>query len=262
MCPVGRHSSGGDGIGRQLCPRGHYCPEGSSSPTACTGGTYTEATGSDEIVLCKECPAGFYCTSGTDSPSPCLPGTFNPLTGQDNADDCQPCTAGRACSTLALTQTNELCSAGHFCPEGSDKSADPANECPAGTFTDYHNLTVADECSICPAGLACPSGTGGVSTPRLACAVGHFCPNGTQFPTQYPCAAGFYGNKTTLQRQEECEVCPAGMYCVGGASVPSGPCDQRHYCPPGEWSHTPVCNYLHCAQLWIVLGTQNLMTYT
>ncbi len=233
-CPPGRHCSGGDAIGGQLCPRGNYCPDGSGGPTPCPGGTYTEVIGSHELSLCEQCPAGFYCTSGTDSPAPCSAGTYNPLLGQNAADDCQPCPAGQACTTIALTAPNELCSPGHFCPEGSDKSADPTNNCPTGTFTDYHNLTVADECSVCPAGWACPSGTGGVSSPRLACAMGHFCPNGTQFTTQYPCTAGSYGNSTRLQRQVECEDCPPGLFCVGGGSAPSGPCDPGHYCPQGE----------------------------
>ena len=244
-CPSGRYCSGGDAIGGQLCPRGNYCPHNSTEPIPCPGGTYTEAIGSHELSLCNQCPAGFYCTSGTDSPTHCSSGTYNPLIGQDAPDDCQPCPAGQACTTIALTAPNELCSPGHFCPEGSDKAADLANECSAGTFTDYHNLTVADECSVCQAGWACLSGTGGVSSPRLACAMGHFCPNGTQFPTQYPCAAGSYGNSTRLQRQVECELCPPGLYCLGGESTTSGPCDQGHYCPQGK--------FLRCCSIILVV---------
>ena len=251
VCPAGRYCSGGDGIGGQACYRGHFCPENSGAPTPCLGGTFTEATGSDELVLCKLCPAGYYCISGTDSPAPCDAGTYNPLLGQDNVDDCRPCTAGLACTTIALTQPNELCSAGHFCPEGSDKSADPMNACPAGTFTDYHNLTVAGECSACPPGEACPSGTGGVQIPRLLCAPGYFCPNGTMFPTQYPCAAGSYGNSTNLQRQDDCDLCPPGFYCLGGETAPSGPCDPGHYCPEGTWLWVYRHIVITCMQLFM-----------
>ena len=233
VCPAGRYCNGGDGIGGQVCPSGHFCPGNSGNPIACPNGTFTERTGAIDVTNCKLCPAGYYCPAGNDAPKRCPAGTYNPLLGQDNLDDCQLCKAGFACTTIALTQPNELCAAGHYCPEGSDKSADPNNVCPAGTFTDYHNLTAARECSICPAGEACLNGTGGLQTPRLLCASGYFCPNGTEYPTQYPCAPGSYSNATNLQRQEDCELCPPGMFCLGGGSVTSGPCIAGHYCPQG-----------------------------
>ena len=234
MCKAGRYCNGGDGIGGQVCPSGHYCPESSGNPIPCPNATYTEATGSEDLSYCKLCPAGYFCPEGTDSPFHCPAGTYNSLIGQDGLDDCRLCTPGLACTTIALTQPDELCASGHYCPERSDKSADPRHECPAGTFTDYHNLTVARECSICPPGEACLSGTGGIQRPRLACSPGHFCPNGTEYPTQYPCAAGSYSNATNLRRQADCELCPAGEYCSGGQTAPSGPCQHGHYCPEGE----------------------------
>ena len=233
ICQPGKYCTGGDGSGGKVCPSGHFCPENIGNPLPCPGGTYTEQSGSEDLSYCMLCPAGFYCPTGTSHPLPCSAGTYNPLLGQDSNDDCQLCRAGTACTLIALTQPNELCAAGHFCPEGSDKSADPDNQCPAGTFTDYHNLTSARECSLCPAGEACLIGTGGISSPRRLCALGHFCPNKTQYPTQYPCAPGTYGSGSNLQRQEDCTICPAGYYCIGGESSPSGPCDPGHYCPSG-----------------------------
>lgn len=234
VCPPGKYCSGGDGLGGTVCPGGHFCPQNSGAPLPCPGGTYNEQSGSEDISYCSMCPAGFFCPSGTSHPLPCSAGTYNPLLGQDDNSDCQLCRAGLACTTIALTEPNELCSAGHFCPEGSHKSADPDNQCPAGTFTDYHNLTAARECSPCPAGESCLSGTGGVSSPRLLCALGHFCPNKTQYPTQYPCAPGSYGNANNLQQQKDCSVCPTGYYCSGGEASPSGPCNPGHFCPHGK----------------------------
>ncbi len=240
VCKAGRYCNGGDGVGGQICPNGHFCPEMSGDPSPCPNGTYTEATGSEDLTYCKSCPAGYFCPEGTDTPIHCPAGTFNPLLGQDSQDDCQSCKAGRACTMTALTQPDVLCASGHYCPEGSDKAADPDHECPAGTFTDFHNLTDPSECSMCPPGEACLSGTGGVQRSRLPCAPGHFCPNGTEFPTQYSCAAGSYSNATNLQRQQECILCPAGEFCSGGQTAPSGPCDRGHYCIDGKSSSERV----------------------
>ena len=237
-CPEGRYCRGGDGIGGQICTRGHYCPIGVSQPVACPPGMFTEETGSIDVFSCKMCPAGYYCLEGTDSPMPCPVGTFNPLLGQASLNCCQPCRAGMACSEIALTQPNELCAAGHYCPSGSFKSNNSNHTCPAGTYTHFHNLTSARECTVCPPGEVCLEGTGGIQTPLLRCAPGHFCPNGTQYPTQYPCAAGSYSNATNLQRQDDCTPCPEGYYCVGGEAAPTAPCSRGHYCPEGTKTAT------------------------
>ena len=41
-----------------LSTPGHFCLEGSDTPTPCPAGTYQDETGQ---VDCKTCPAGFYC---------------------------------------------------------------------------------------------------------------------------------------------------------------------------------------------------------
>ena len=232
-CKAGRFCSGGDGTGDEVCPRGHFCPQHSKYPWACPGGTFTEALGSEALTDCKLCPAGYFCPEATHSPVHCPTGTYQPYIGQNSTDDCRPCQAGLACTSIALTQPNVLCAAGHYCPAGSEKPDDPDHMCPAGTFTDYHNLTTPSECSTCHAGQACLAGTGGIQTPRLPCAAGHFCPNGTRYPWQYPCAAGTYSNATNLREQEECSLCPAGYYCLEGESAPSGLCERGHFCPEG-----------------------------
>ena len=70
----------------------------------------------------------------------------------------------------------------------------------------------------------------------VACQIGYFCPAGmymggymdtcpvyiltlllllcpgTAYANANPCAGGTYGSNTSLTRQEECTVCPAGIF--------------------------------------------------
>ena len=74
-------------------------------------------------------------------------------------------------------------------------------------------------------------GTGGVQKQPVACAMGHYCPAGTASPTQYPCAAGSWTNRTNLKAQEECTPCPRGWFCLEGSSTPTAECFPGHWCP-------------------------------
>ena len=124
------------------------------------------------ITDCKHCPPGHYCTQGTDAPIACPPGTYNPALTQGAPSDCRQCIAGMACPQSALTWPSETCAAGYFCPAGTKQPNETQNACPAGTYTDYHNLTADRECFPCPAGQACLAGTGGRQKAPLQCATG------------------------------------------------------------------------------------------
>ena len=69
-----------DGENLVLCEPGHYCPEGSPSPThfPCPRGTWNNGTGLSSADECTLCPNGYYCaTDGLDAPSgPCSAGHF------------------------------------------------------------------------------------------------------------------------------------------------------------------------------------------
>lgn len=66
-----------------LCPKGYYCPAGTSTPNACLAGYYLDADGSDDISDCLKCPAGYYCSSA------------------------------------GLGEPDGQCAANYYCPEGS-----------------------------------------------------------------------------------------------------------------------------------------------
>ena len=123
---------------------------------------------------CKTCPAGYYCHSGIEAPIACASGTYNPSVLQGDVSSCFQCKAGMACPETGLTAPSVECSAGFFCPAGSVLPNATVNACPAGTYTDYHNLTAARECKDCPKGQACVAGTGGKQKPPQECAAGNF----------------------------------------------------------------------------------------
>ena len=69
-----------DGLTGDICPTGHYCPEGSSQPEPCPAGTYLNITGQDAEMDCISCPLGEYCPGeGRSLPAGlCDPGFYCP----------------------------------------------------------------------------------------------------------------------------------------------------------------------------------------
>lgn len=118
-----------------LCSPGHYCPEGTSDPSAnaCAAGRYTERNDLISAAQCDRCPPRVACLSGTGGGNPPVP-----------------------------------CAAGHYCPERTRFSTQ--YNCPAGRFSPETNLASADECTSCPEGQFC---AGGADAPDGDC--GAFC---------------------------------------------------------------------------------------
>ena len=63
-----------DGTTGDVCPRAHYCPEGSPAPVQCDHGTFTTV---EQTILCNNCTPGHYCTDG-DTPVDCPEGYYCP----------------------------------------------------------------------------------------------------------------------------------------------------------------------------------------
>ena len=96
-----------------ICPPGHYCPEGSSSPTQCPPGTNSSSTGLTMMSNCPPCTRGYYC----------------PLNGTVYAT--RSCLAGYYCPTgTATLEDSIICPTGAHCPFGSPEPI----ICPAGSY--------------------------------------------------------------------------------------------------------------------------------
>lgn len=51
-----------------LCPVGHFCPAGSSSPLRCPAGLYGGVGGLVSEACSGPCDAGYFCEEGATSP--------------------------------------------------------------------------------------------------------------------------------------------------------------------------------------------------
>ncbi|XP_028816912.1 multiple epidermal growth factor-like domains protein 6 [Denticeps clupeoides] len=232
-CVEGRYCPPGS-VGQGLpCARGKFCPAGTLTEILCPQGTFTAHEGAQSIKDCLKCPVGFYCPEGTSNPVPCPAGTFNPLEGQYSSSDCRTCYPGKACTHVALKSPDVDCMPGYVCPPGSDRPNAPENACPPGTLSNRTDLTDPSQCQQCPVRYACLRGTGGIQRPPLSCFPGHYCPAGTMFPTQHSCPPGTWSERSGLEAESECQLCPKGWYCLAGAGAPSGRCSSGHYCPEG-----------------------------
>jgi hypothetical protein len=237
-CEKGYFCSGGSTLRNpfdqefgSICPAGHFCPQGSSSPSPCPLGTFWVGLGNDGDVwynstgatpiqtFCEFCPATKACnaTGLSSPPAKCEEGYFCKL-GSESAtpycddEDWSTCTAG-------------VCPAGHRCPL---ETSDPI-PCESGTWM---NRTGAAECDDCPAGYFC---NGLSPTAPADCPIGSYCQAGSAAPSL--CPAGTYGRRSGLRDVSECTSCDAGSFCDGTDPSSTQYCPAGAYCPPG--SDTP-----------------------
>jgi hypothetical protein len=160
-----------------ICPAGHYCPEGSSAPIGCPPGTNSSSQQLWNALQCGACTKGFMCPNASTiyATTPCLQGYFCP-------------------EGVAVPGQDLFCTRGHFCSSGTAIS----EPCPAGQ---YQNVTGSSSCVICPAGYYC-QGEGNVQ-PEI-CPAGHYCVDGTVLPNAYPCPSGTYNDNTGLRSAAGC----------------------------------------------------------
>lgn len=111
-------------IGCELCPPGHFCPDGVQA-IPCPAGEYQDQVGAE---ICLACPEGrFSSETGAEICQACPVGTFSDVTG---ASFCQACPMG----TFSDITGAAVC-----------------QTCPAGTFSD---VTGSAECTNCDAGYS------------------------------------------------------------------------------------------------------------
>lgn len=71
------------------------------------------------------CPRGHFCPGGTSLPRPCPAGSYNNLTGQAS---CFPCPAGYYCPETVTTYSGHPCPAGFYCPRGECPGCGPREQ--------------------------------------------------------------------------------------------------------------------------------------
>ena len=249
---------------RGLCPKGHYCLAGTSTPMVCVNGTVRADEGGSSADDCVPCPGGYICTDGNPVPAPCPMGMFCPVDGLpencpvgtynnetlgSSGAVCLPCPPGTLCATDGIADPNSFpCPPGHFCPLASSA----AIPCPTGRLRLLDGAQRADDCPLCPGGyfcgvaelsatpcntttycpegssvsLVCPAGyyCPALSSAAIACPPGYYCPYLTSTP--YPCKAG-----THCPSPSVIEItCAAGTFCPELSSVAT-PCPSGYYCP-------------------------------
>ena len=73
------------------CSTGSFCPRGSTVPSHCPAGRYTNKEGLSAADQCSLAPPGLSSIAGSISPQRCLPGTFSDHHGHLK---CEGCAAG------------------------------------------------------------------------------------------------------------------------------------------------------------------------
>ncbi|MGH0168698.1 UNVERIFIED_CONTAM: hypothetical protein FKN15_055273 [Acipenser sinensis] len=267
-CPAGSYSAqegAGDTGQCVLCDPGQFCSmAGLSAPVGpckpgyyCTGGANSSMP--VNMPFGDLCPAGFFCLSGTRHPfeNPCPPGTWSNGRGAWDQTSCWLCPPGHYCHGTGLTQPSALCAPGFYCSGGAKTSMPvdgvSGDRCPKGHYCpegsvlplscpdgSYANITGVAECLDCPAGYYCLSG----QSVQL-CPEGHYCPGGTGLDL-LPCPPGTYSLEPGNSQLEQCQLCPAGMYCEDwGLSVPTGSCQAGYFCLAGSEGAGGPCPVSH-----------------
>ena len=104
-CPPGQYSLS-SAASCTNCPVGTYGSNSALTSPSCTGpcaaGYYGSSTGQNSSTCSGQCPTGHFCPAGTSNPTanPCAKGQYSDALG---AVTCTPCPGGRYGSTTGLT---------------------------------------------------------------------------------------------------------------------------------------------------------------
>ena len=153
LCPAGKFCAEEATVQPSLCPKGHYCPQGTATPLPCEAGTFGDAAGLSGADQCTPTSPGSYATAGSTEQTPCSPGTAAANAGTRACDVCGPGTyqdapgqpSCRVCgrgSYSANVLSCELCNVGEYCPAQSVVGT----PCPVGSTTEGRGAEGPDEC--------------------------------------------------------------------------------------------------------------------
>ena len=201
-----------------ICPRGYWCDGGERHP--CPPGKRGDGTGFSNSQCGGDCPAGRYCPENSTAPLICPGGTFS----EKGSGECAPCYKGHWCSggeAFACDEgsylppdtpqedrtTPNVCrSCGpHGTTRGDGMASMSSCFCEAG-FYDAADGRGALQCSGCPIGASCSAGAISLST--LPLHSGYFRPSAASFD---------------LRRCPDASVSAQLSGCIGG-SDPSSYC--------------------------------------
>ena len=161
-CPEGYYCPTSATTSELLCPAGSTCPEGTSVPSPCALGSWSNTTGLTSQSQCMSCPAGSACAVGSTVPSLCGQGHYTNATDEGS---CSSCAAGEYQDEQGQTKCQD-CPLGSYCPEGA---ATPIF-CPPGTIGSATKLAAKAACSPGPKGSWCTAGR------AVACLNGYYQP--------------------------------------------------------------------------------------
>ena len=223
-----------------VCPRGHYCPAGTTTPFKCPPGTYNNKTRAPEPSDCISCEPGYYCEGyGLTSPTDRCEGGWYCTRGAYTKRPVPQVNLAHnnshhfTCPLYSLNFTGGICTKGNYCPRGSSKLL----PCPPGRFCGSDGLSGPS--GNCTAGYFCNGGDT-VSNP-VNCSAGYYCPEGS--PVEVDCPPGTYLPYTGKSKEAHCLNCTEGYYCpLSHMTHVIFECLQGYYCPEGSVNNnTVVC---------------------
>ncbi len=157
-CPAGTYNENTEATSADAClpcPSGTYSNIGASECTPCSAGTYNENTEATSADACLPCPSGTYSNIGASKCTTCSDGSYSLGTGNTYCSTCPP---GYFCKDGNKTG----CSAGTYSSGGASKCTSClAGSFTYGTSTS----SSATSCISCTAGYYCPGGTNRVPCP-------------------------------------------------------------------------------------------------
>ena len=101
---------------------GYYCPRGAGAITyPCPAGTHGNSmTAKKDANECIPCPPGHYCPEGSGSPTVSPIGYYTPLSGMPSLASLYMCPPKHYCPNTAMTTyKGYFCTEGYVCPAGS-----------------------------------------------------------------------------------------------------------------------------------------------
>ncbi|KAF7667132.1 hypothetical protein LDENG_00078000 [Lucifuga dentata] len=257
-----------------LCPKGHYCPEGSPLALPCPTGEYQPNPGSESCIPCRpgfyceeaivgdpwQCPPHSFCPTGTMVPQPCPNGTYTlpDQGGLQEERECLPCPPGKFCRAGKI---QGVCAAGRSAGGASLQDCLP---CPPQHWCKPGDPVL----HLCPAGHYCDGLTGsdfngGTGPRRCPLYTYRAAPGAGSKGDCLPCPPGSHCNSTGLTDYSG-SPCPPGYWCSGagplilcpagtkrslpGAAAPSQcePCAGGTFCPDPRITGQPNMEGIAC----------------